>query len=203
MPGTGERDRAGTGGRFTLNRNPENYFAEIEQASFEPANFVPGIGPSPDKMLQGRLFSYPDTHRYRIGPNYLQLPVNRPKSPVHSYNKDGAMRYDNPADPVYAPNSVGGPAADPLPWPGGDYQVAGEIIRSAYSLHSQDDDFGQPRALWEQVLDDTGRDHLVSNIAGHAGAPEVTAEMKSRVTDYWRNVHPDLGARVGKELNGG
>ena len=192
-----------TVGRFTLNRNPENYFAEIEQASFEPANFVPGIGPSPDKMLQGRLFSYPDTHRYRIGPNYLQLPVNRPKSPVHSYNKDGAMRYDNPADPVYAPNSVGGPAADPLPWPGGDYQVAGEIIRSAYSLHSQDDDFGQPRALGEQVLDDTGRDHLVSNIAGHAGAPEVTAEMKSRVTDYWRNVHPDLGARVGKELNGG
>jgi catalase len=192
-----------TVGRFTLNRNPENYFAEIEQASFEPANFVPGIGPSPDKMLQGRLFSYPDTHRYRIGPNYLQLPVNRPKSPVHSYNKDGAMRYDNSADPVYAPNSVGGPAADGQPWQGGDYEVAGEIVRSAYNLHAEDDDFGQPRALWEKVLDETGRDHLVANIAGHAGAPEVTAETKVRVTDYWRNVHPDLGARVGKELNGG
>jgi len=192
-----------TVGRFTLNRNPENYFAEIEQASFEPANFVPGIGPSPDKMLQGRLFSYPDTHRYRIGPNYLQLPVNRPKSPVHSYNKDGAMRYDNPGDPVYAPNSAGGPAADAQLWPGGDYEVAGEIVRSAYTLHAEDDDFGQPRALWEKVMSETDRDHLVTNITLHAGAAEVTAETKARVTDYWRNVHPDLGARVGKELNGG
>jgi catalase len=191
-----------TVGRFTLNRNPENYFAEIEQASFEPANFVPGIAASPDKMLQGRLFSYPDTHRYRIGPNYLQLPVNRPKSPVHSYNKDGAMRYANPGDPVYAPNTAGGPAADPEVWKGSEYGVAGEIVRSAYTLHADDDDFGQPRALWQTVLDDTGRDHLVSNIAGHASAPEVTAETKSRVAEYWRKVHPELGARVAKELNG-
>jgi catalase len=192
-----------TVGRFTLNRNPDNYFAQIEQASFEPANFVPGIAASPDKMLQGRLFSYPDTHRYRIGPNYLQLPVNRPKSPVHSYNKDGAMRYENPADPVYAPNSAGGPAADPELWKGSEYEVAGEIVRSAYTLHAEDDDFGQPRALWEKVLDETGRDHLVGNIAGHAGAPEVTAETRTRVSEYWRKVHPDLGARVAKALNGG
>lgn len=75
-------------GRFTLNRNPENFFAQIEQ----PANMVPGIGPSPDKMLLGRLFSYPDAHRYRIGTNCLQLPVNQPIVPVHSYNTDGAMR---------------------------------------------------------------------------------------------------------------
>ena len=99
-------------GRMVLDRNPKNYFAEIEQAAFEPANMVPGIGPSPDKMLLGRLFSYPDTHRYRIGPNYLQLPINRPQCPVHSYNKDGAMRYENPGDPVYAPNTAGGPHAD-------------------------------------------------------------------------------------------
>ena len=97
-------------GRITLNRNPENYFAEIEQASFEPANMPPGVAAFPDKMLQGRLFSYPDTHRYRIGTNYLQLPVNQAKeAAVHSCNKDGAMRYDNPRDPVYAPNSYGGP----------------------------------------------------------------------------------------------
>jgi catalase len=190
-------------GRVTLNRNPENYFAQIEQAAFEPANFVPGIGPSPDKMLQGRLFSYPDTHRYRIGPNYLQLPVNQPKVPVHSYNKDGAMRYANPGDPVYAPNSVGGPQADPSAWQGDSYQVAGEIVRSAYTLHAQDDDFGQPRALWENVLDETGRDHLVANIVGHASKAEVTSDMKARVADYWRSVHPDLGARVAKGLNGG
>ena len=100
-------------GRMVLNRNPENYFAEVEQAAFEPSNMVPGIEPSPDKMLLGRLFSYPDTHRYRIGPNYLQLPINQPKSEVNSYNKDGAMRYRHSADqPVYAPNSYGGPAAD-------------------------------------------------------------------------------------------
>jgi catalase len=80
-------------GRMVLDRNPENYFAQIEQASFEPSNLVPGIGPSPDKMLLGRLLSYPDAHRYRIGTNYAQLPVNQPKSPVNSYSKDGAMRY--------------------------------------------------------------------------------------------------------------
>ncbi len=101
-----------TVGRMTLDRNPDNYFAQVEQAAFEPANMVPGIGPSPDKMLIGRLFSYPDTHRHRIGTNYLQLPVNQPKSPVNSYNRDGAMRYRNPGDPVYAPNSFGGPQAD-------------------------------------------------------------------------------------------
>ena len=80
-------------GRLVLNRNPENHFAEVEQAAFEPANMVPGIGPSPDKMLLGRMFSYPDAHRYRIGTNYLQLPINRPLAPVHSYNQDGSMRY--------------------------------------------------------------------------------------------------------------
>ncbi|RAY14862.1 catalase [Actinomadura craniellae] len=192
-------------GRFVLDRNPENYFAEIEQAAFEPANLVPGIGSSPDKMLQGRLFSYPDTHRYRIGPNYLQLPVNRPKVAVHSYNKDGPMSYANPGDPLYAPNSAGGPVADPAPWTGEQYGVAGEIVRSAYRLHSEDDDYGQPRTLWEKVLSDTDRDHLVSNIVGHASAPEVTAEMKPRIAEYWRNIHKDLGDRVaqGIGLNNG
>src|SRR6202012_2240182 len=80
-------------GRMTRNKNPEDYFVHIEQSAFEPANMVPGIGPSPDKMLLGRLFSYPDTHRYRIGPNYMQLPVNAPRSEVNTYAKDGAMRY--------------------------------------------------------------------------------------------------------------
>jgi catalase len=187
-------------GKFTLNRNVQNYFAEIEQAAFDPANLVPGIGASPDKMLQGRLFSYPDTHRYRIGANYNQLPVNRPQSPVHSYNRDGAMRYDNPGDPVYAPNTVGGPAADPELWKGDSYHVAGEIIRSAYVPHAEDDDYGQPRAFWEKVLSDTDRDNMVGNIAGHASASEVTAEMRTRVVEYWTNIHKDLGDRVAKAL---
>ena len=187
-------------GKFTLNRNPGNYFAEVEQAGFEPANMVPGIGPSPDRMLQGRLFSYPDTHRYRIGPNYLQLPINRPKVPVHSYNKDGAMRYSNPADPLYTPNSVNGPAADPSLYEGEHYQVTGEIVRSAYAKHAEDDDYVQPRALWENVLSGTDRANMVSNIVGHASAPEVTIDMKKRIVDYWTNIHKDLGRGVAQGL---
>jgi catalase len=190
-------------GRITLDRNPENYFAEIEQASFEPANMPPGIAASPDKMLQGRLFSYPDTHLHRIGTNYLQLPVNQAKAAaVHSYNKDGAMRYDNPGDPVYAPNSFGGPVADPDLYRGEDYEVSGEIMRSAYTKRRDDDDFGQPRALVEQVMTDEDRDHLVTNITGHIKGG-VTAEMLPRVIEYWSNVSPDLGARIAKEFNGG
>ena len=189
-------------GRITLDRNPENYFAEIEQASFEPANMPPGVAASPDKMLQGRLFSYPDTHRYRIGTNYLQLPVNQAtEAAVHSYNKDGAMRYDNPGDPVYAPNSYGGPVADPDLYRGEDYQVSGEIIRSAYTKRRDDDDFVQPRALVEQVLSAEDRDHMVTNITGHIKAG-VTPELLPRVIDYWTKVSPDLGARISKALNG-
>jgi hypothetical protein len=100
---------------MTLDRNPENYFAQIEQATFAPSNFVPGIAASPDKMLLARIFSYADAHRYRVGTNHAQLPVNAPHAPVHTYSKEGAMRYTfNDADaPVYAPNSVGGAHADP------------------------------------------------------------------------------------------
>ncbi|MFE5737651.1 catalase [Streptomyces celluloflavus] len=187
-------------GTLTLNRNPQNYFAEVEQAAFEPSNLVPGVAPSPDKMLQGRLFSYPDTHRYRIGANYLQLPVNRPKNAVHSYNRDGAMRLDNPGDPVYAPNSHSGPVADPTLLAGEGYEATGEIVRSAHRLHAQDDDFVQPRALWEQVMTDVDREHLVTNIVAHASAPEVLTETKERIVDYWRNVHKDLGSRVAQGL---
>ena len=100
-------------GTMELNRNPENYFAQIEQATFAPSNFVPGIAASPDKMLQARIFSYADAHRYRVGTNHAQLPVNAPKNQVNNYSQDGAGRYhfNAPSVPVYAPNSVGGPAA--------------------------------------------------------------------------------------------
>src|SRR5205807_9142432 len=126
-------------GRLVLDRNPANYFAEIEQAAFSPANMVPGIGASPDKMLLGRIFSYHDTHLHRIGTNYEQLPINRPISPVHTYNKDGAMRYaHSDGQPVYAPNSYGGPQADPVRYPDPSWFVDGaEIMRSAYTLHAE------------------------------------------------------------------
>lgn len=186
-------------GRLVLNRNPENYFAEVEQAAFEPANMVPGIGSSPDKMLLGRLFSYPDTHRYRIGTNYLQLPINQPRSGVHSYNKDGSMRYRHSGtQPVYAPNTLGGPHADPqLEEPG--WAVSGEIVRSAYELHAEDDDFGQPRALWTNVLSETDRAHLVGNLVGHIKAG-VSPDIVTRVLEYWRSVHPDLGDGIARGL---
>ena len=186
-------------GRLVLNRNLDNYFAQMEQASFEPANMVPGIGPSPDKMLQGRLLSYPDAHRYRIGTNYLQLPVNRPKVEVHSYNKDGSMRYANPGEPLYTPNSYDGPKADPSLYEHETYEVTGEILRSASRLHAEDDDFGQAGTLYRKVLSATDRDHMVDNIVGHV-RQGVTPEVTERVLQYWRNVDADLGARVAKAL---
>jgi catalase len=190
-------------GRLVLDRNPENYFAEVEQAAFEPANMVPGIGPSPDKMLLGRLFSYPDTHRHRIGTNYTQLPINAPKSPVHSYNKDGAMRFHhNGAQPVYAPNSHGGPVADPSLGEAGWFQEGGEIVRSAYTLRRDDDDFSQPGALYRDVLSETDRDRLVANVVGHL-SDGVAADTLERALQYWTNVDSDLGARVRAGLTGG
>src|SRR2546429_3067001 len=101
-------------GELELTRNPENYFAEVEQAAFEPRNIVPGMGFSPDKMLQARLISYPVAHRYRLGVNYDSLPVNKPQCPYHAYNKDGAMRFDGNGGGggKYEPNNFGGPTHD-------------------------------------------------------------------------------------------
>ncbi len=183
-------------GRMTLDRNPTDYHTEIEQAAFEPNNLVPGIGPSPDKMLLGRLFAYADAHRHRIGTNYKQLPVNAPTSPVHSYSKDGAMRYQNVSDPVYAPNSKGGPKADtarygePAGWP-----TDGHMMHAAYTLHAEDDDWGQAGTLVREVLDDAARERLVDNIVGHL-LNAVTEPVLQRAFEYWRNVDKGLGDRV-------
>lgn len=184
-------------GKMTLDRNPTDYHSDIEQAAFAPSNMVPGIGPSPDKMLLGRMFSYADAHRHRIGTNAEQLPVNYPKNaPVNSYSKDGAMRYYPVTDPVYAPNSKGGPQADvsrfgePAGW-----HVDGDIARSAYTLHAEDDDFGQAGTLVREVMDDAARDRLTNNIVGHL-LDGVTDPVLERAFEYWRNVDPDLGAAV-------
>jgi catalase len=188
-------------GRMVLDRNPENFFAEVEQAGFSPANLVPGIGLSPDKMLMGRIFSYHDTHLHRIGTNYEQLPINRPTVPVHSYNKDGAMTYHHPgSQPVYAPNSYGGPEADPalgaeLTWG----VPSGELGRYANEKHAEDDDFVQPRTLVNEIMSETDRDHLVANIVAHA-SNEVSEAVQWRVIAYWSNVDAQLGARVAAGL---
>lgn len=183
-------------GRLTLDRNPTDFHTEIEQAAFEPNNLVRGIGLSPDKMLLARGFSYSDAHRARLGTNYKQIPVNRPKAPVHSYSKDGAMRTQNVADPVYAPNSYGGPAADPaLTDEAGLWRADGDMVRKAYTLREDDDDWGQAGTLVREVLDDAARDRLVSNIVGHLKAG-VSDKVLKRAIDYWRSVDKDLGDRV-------
>lgn len=185
-------------GRLTLDRNPENFFAEIEQSAFEPSNMVPGTGPSPDKMLLGRMFSYPDTHRYRIGANYMQLPVNRPKgTEANSYTFDGAMRYHHTGGaPMYAPNSYGGPAADAGRF--GDvagWYAAGEMVHEAYSLHAEDDDWSQARALLTRVMDDAARERFVGNVAGHL-SNGVSEPVLARALQYWANVDQGIAARI-------
>jgi catalase len=125
-------------GRLTLDRNVTDFHTEIEQAAFEPSNLVPGIGVSPDKMLLGRLFAYPDAHRHRLGVNYKQIPVNRPEAPVHSYSKDGVMRVQNVSDPVYAPNSKGGPRADGERFPDtAIWEASGQFIRAPPTLRAR------------------------------------------------------------------
>jgi catalase len=182
-------------GRMTLDRNPTDHHTEIEQAAFEPNNLVPGIGPSPDRMLLARLFAYADAHRHRIGANYKQLPVNASKSPVNSYSKDGAMRYEKVADPVYAPNSKGGPSADTEQFKDPGWYSEGEISRSAYVSHKEDDDWGQPGTLVREVLDDAARDRLVDNVVGHL-LNGVSEPVLVRAFDYWRNVDEKLGEKI-------
>ena len=159
-----------TVGKLVLDRNPVNYFAEVEQAAFNPSNLVPGIAASPDKMLQGRLFSYHDTHLHRLGPNYQLIPINAPRhAKVHNYQRDGAMRTDDGggAGPNYWPNSLGGPAPDPSVLEP-HAPVSGEAGRFAYTPPG--DDFAQPGQLFRKALNDTDREHLIGNIVGHLAA---------------------------------
>ncbi len=182
-------------GRMTLDRNPTDHHAQIEQAAFEPNNLVPGIGPSPDRMLLARLFSYADAHRARMGVNYKQIPVNAPTASVHSYSKDGAMRISSVSDPVYAPNSKGGPQADTAHFAPPSWYTDGEIMRTAYVSHEQDDDWGQPGTLVREVLDDAARERLVGNVVGHL-LNRVTEPVLQRAFEYWRNVDKDLGEKI-------
>ncbi|QNN52856.1 catalase [Nocardioides mesophilus] len=191
-------------GTMTLNRNPENFFAQIEQAAFEPSAIVPGISFSPDKMLLGRVFAYSDTHRYRIGPNYQQLPVNKHRvADANTYQFDGPMAFEHTGDaPVYAPNSYGRGYSD-LTGPMEDsWEMDGEMVRSAYTLHAEDDDFGQARTLVNDVFDDAGRERLVHNVAGHilGGVKDHTLP---RVFDYWKSVDAEIGKRIEEAVHAG
>ena len=183
-------------GKLQLNRNPTDNHAEIEQAAFEPNNLVPGIGISPDKMLIGRVFSYADAHRARLGVNYKQIPVNAPQAPVHSYSKDGAMRINKVSDPVYAPNSKGGPAADGERYPtDSTWEANGQMVRAPYALRKDDDDYSQANALINKVMDDAARDRLVNNVVGHVSGG-VKEPVLSRVFEYWKNIDAEIGRRI-------
>ena len=185
-------------GEIELNRNPQNYFAEVEQAAFEPGNVVPGIGFSPDKMLQNRLISYKDAHHYRIGINYNQVPVNRPQCPVHTYHRDGDMRVDgNYGDAVnYEPNSFGGPAADRR-FEEPTLKLSGDAAR--YNSYPCDDKdyYGQPKLLWN-TLDEGARQRLIDNIVGSMdGIPEP---IQRRQLYHFNKVAEAFGAGVAKGL---
>jgi len=185
-------------GRLVLNRNPENYFAEVEQAAFSPGNFVPGIVASPDKMLQARLFSYHDTHRHRLGPNYHLLPVNAPKAAkMDSYQRDGAMRLDDNGGPGpnYWPNSFGGPAPDPTAVAPA-FVVSGLAARQPYG--HPNDDFVQAGDLYRKVMTDEDRAHLIGNIVAHLGGAQKRIQLRQTALFY--KADPQYGRRVAEGL---
>jgi catalase len=187
-------------GTMTLDRNPQNFFAEIEQAAFSPGNTVPGIGLSPDKMLLGRAFAYSDAQRNRIGTNFHQLPVNRPKVPVNTYMFDGQMTYEHGGSaPVYATNSGGRPWADDDGAVEDGWEADGPLVRSAYTLHEEDDDFGQAGTLVRKVFDDAQRDKLVEQVAGSL-LGGVRSPVLERAFDYWKKVDAEVGRRIEQNV---
>ena len=184
-------------GVMELNRNPENYFADIEQAAFEPSNIVPGISFSPDKMLQARIMFYADAHRYRIGVNYASLPANKAQCPVHTYHRDGKLRFDgNFGGAVnYEPNSMSGPLEDrrfnepPL-------KVFGDADR--YDHRDGNDDYAQPGALF-RLMSEGQKAQLFRNIAeAMDGVPE---RIKARQLVHFYRADPDYGRGVAELLD--
>ena len=183
-------------GELVLDRNPENYFAEVEQAAFEPRNIVPGMGFSPDKMLQARLISYPDAHRYRLGVNYDSLPVNKPQCPFATYNRDGAMRFDgnHGAEPNYEPNSFDGPKQDPA-YRERPTMVSGTVDRHD---HRSDSDYHtQPGNLF-RLMDAAAKDRLIHNIV--SSLSQVPKRIQESQVQHFFKADPAYGSGVAKGL---
>ncbi len=185
-------------GKLVLNKNPENYFAEVEQAAFSPGNLVPGITISNDKMLQSRVFSYHDTHIHRLGPNYHLIPVNRPKnSPENSYQRDAFMRTDGNfgGTPNYWPNSFDDTETDPsTAEPVQD--LVGQTGR--HTIDFPNDDFVQPGNLYRKVMSEQDRENLVGNIADHLSHAQKRIQMRQTALFY--KADQDYGTRVAKAL---
>jgi len=185
-------------GIMELNKNPSNYFAEVEQAAFAPSNRVPGISFSPDKMLQGRLFSYSDAHRYRLGVNYESLPVNRPKNTeVNTYHRDGFMRSDGNFGNavVYEPNSFGGPKEGPA-FKEPPLKISGDADR--YDQPTVDADFIQPGNLYRLMPPDEQK-RLIQNLVN--SLRKVPKFIQERMIKLFSKADSTWGERVAKELN--
>lgn len=185
-------------GKLVLNRNPSNYFVEVEQLAFAPSHLIPGIEPSPDKMLQGRLFSYADTHRHRLGANYLQIPVNCPfASRVRNYQRDGpACVTDNQKGaPNYYPNSFCGPEDNARHVEHRD-TFTGDVQR--YNS-SEDDNYSQATVFYRKVLKEEERERLIKNIAGHL--KDTLLFIQQRAVKNFSNVDAEFGRRLQEELS--
>ncbi|MFL6558360.1 MAG: catalase, partial [Bacillus sp. (in: firmicutes)] len=184
-------------GRMVLNRNPENYFAEVEQATFSPGTMVPGIEASPDKMLQGRLFAYSDAHRYRVGPNHNLLPINRPKIEINNYQRDGAMRSDNNGggSVYYEPNSFDGPKEEPQ-YKQTAFQVSGAAEQTAYD---HNDHYTQAGDLY-RLMSEEERARLIETVVG-AMKPVERDDIKLRQIQHFYKADPEYGEKVAKGLN--
>ncbi|ALC89560.1 catalase [Bacillus sp. FJAT-18017] len=183
-------------GRMVLNKNPENYFAEVEQATFSPGSFVPGIEASPDKMLQGRLFAYSDAHRYRVGANHNLLPINRPRVEVNNYQRDGQMRFDNNGggSVYYEPNSFSGPV-ETTQNKIAPFAVSGEAQSAAYD---HNDHYSQAGDLY-RLMSEEERSRLVANIVA-AMKPVEYEEIKLRQIQHFLKADKEYGTRVAEGL---
>lgn len=185
-------------GKLVLDENPQNYFAEIEQAAFSPSHLVPGIEPSADPVLQSRLFSYPDTHRHRLGTNYQQLPVNAPIVPVANFQRDGGMTFiSQGARPNYQSSIA------PLTYKKKGYET---VKHEKWLGHAQahlgeinELDFEQPRALWQKVFDDGAKDRFVNNVAGHLGSCKSKVVIERQLSVF-AAVDQGLGDRLAQKI---
>lgn len=188
-------------GRMVLDRNPENFYAEVEQAAFAPSTLVPGVYPSPDKLLQGRLFAYEDAHRYRLGKNHDLIPVNSPKAATaYTNQRDGTMvtdgNYGSTAN--YYPNSVNG-YAEAQHLPDVPALALEEAAIGRFDMPVVDDDYFQAGELYRRVLSETDRQHLVSNIAGHLG--NALSRIQYRQAALFYKADADYGTRVAHALS--
>ncbi len=195
-------------GEIELNEIPENYFQDVEQAAFAPANLVDGIGFSPDKMLQGRILAYPDAHRYRIGANYDALPVNKCPYATNNYHRDGAMRFDGNggSTPNYYPNSFDGMQEDESR-KGQPYELESNVVayfdrNDSASNRNEDDHFTQPGILFDTVMNNQEQQNTISNIVGAMRdiAGSKKDEIINRQLCHWFRASAQLGMGIAKGL---